>query len=142
MTSVEKSLSAMQRAAPLAQCRSSSYVSCRLFGVLCVGTYVADLYCAGHWLFLGDVFRKLLQRTLRFRPIGIHVQCLSRLRSTRYSDFTGRRLHELYPCSGPALLNSGNALMCHSVAPLPNFTHFLREDGLGMRQSLVGVCFA
>ena len=40
-----------------------------------------------------------------------------------------------------ALLTNGNALMCHSVAPLPNFTHFLREDGLGTRQSLVGVCF-
>ena len=64
----------------------------------------------------------------------------SRLRSTRYSDVTERRLHELYPCSGPALLTNGIALMCHSFAPFPNLTHFLREDGLGTRQSLVGVC--
>ena len=53
-----------------------------------------------------------------------------------------------------ALLNSGYMLMSQYTAPLPNFTHFLREDGLGtfildiilrapcFQHSLVGVFFA
>ena len=69
------------------------------------------------------------------------IPCLSRLRSTRYSDLVGDGFTSCIPCSGPALLTNGNALMCHSVALLPNFTHFLRDSRRG-RQSLVGVCFA
>ena len=85
--------------------------------------------------------RRLQKTTPMYPSFPANLSSVSsRLRSTRYSDFTERRLHELYPCSGPALLTNGIALMCHSFAPFPNLTHFLREDGLGTRQSLVGVC--